>query len=138
MTLFLVALLLTLLVHRMRRPLGLAILIVGACMLSGCAGGIPELSGKPDLAGPALNQVTVHQESFTEDQLTCTAEPAPPAKPRTPASVGRYIVDLRAAGADCRGALGAVHDRVLPSAAPPADAPAPTPDPTPTDPEPTS
>lgn len=101
--------------YRMRCLFGLILLVAGACLLAGCAGG-------PDLAGPQLNQVVIHQESFTQDQLTCADEPATPPQPRTPASVGRYIVDLRAAGADCRGALGAVRDRIKPPAGPPAPA----------------
>ncbi len=41
--------------------------------------------------------------------LTCKAEPAVPAS-LTDATVAAFIVDLRGAGADCRGKLKAVRD----------------------------
>jgi len=103
---FLVVLLLLWLAYRARRLIAVAVLFLVFCVLGGCA-------DHPDLYASALPaRVELQAQAFTPEQLTCAAEPAAPAKPRTAAAVGRYIVDLRAAGADCRGALGAVRDRV--------------------------
>lgn len=102
---FFVVLLLLWLAYRARRMIAVAVLFLVFCVLGGCA-------GHPDLSDAPLQQVVIHQEAFTEAELTCAPEPAAPPRPRTPAAVGRYIGDLRAAGADCRGALGAVRDRV--------------------------
>lgn len=102
----LVVFLLLWLAYRARRLIAVAVLFLVFCVLGGCA-------DHPDLyASAPPSRVELQAQAFMPDQLTCAAEPAAPPKPRTPAAVGRYITDLQAAGADCRGALGAVRDRV--------------------------
>lgn len=42
--------------------------------------------------------------------LTCAAAPEPPADGMSPADVADFILDLAAAGADCRAQLAQVSD----------------------------
>lgn len=92
-----VAFLLILLAYRLRR--WILVLIILA-LVAGCSHAPVEAP-----------RVELKARTYTDEQLTCLPDPPIPGRPRTAAVVGRYIADLHEAGADCRGALGAVRDR---------------------------
>lgn len=68
--------------------------------------------GSPDKG--ALPELRIVQPSVPAALLTCADEPADPsAKPNlTQRDVARYLVELRAAGEDCRAKLGSVRGLV--------------------------
>lgn len=45
-----------------------------------------------------------------EERLTCASEPGVPPEPITDEKNGKYLRDLQASGADCRGALQWLKD----------------------------
>lgn len=61
------------------------------------------------LSGCGNNRPRVEIATPPAHYLTCKAEPAVPAS-LTDATVAAFIVDLRGAGADCRGKLKAVRE----------------------------
>ncbi|SEQ87905.1 hypothetical protein SAMN05216548_108180 [Faunimonas pinastri] len=63
-------------------------------------------------ADPPIRVVYQRQE-LPSTLLSCKAEPAVPAKPRTQKAVARYVVALADAGADCRGKVAAVRQAVV-------------------------
>lgn len=75
-------------------PPPVACLLLCAPLLTGC-GSNPTVVEAPRLAVPA-------------SLLSCTDQPAPPAPGTDDAALAHWILDLAAAGDDCRGKLGAV------------------------------
>ncbi|MCJ2074427.1 hypothetical protein MKK68_01960 [Methylobacterium sp. E-016] len=93
----LVTFLLILLAYRLRKWILVLLILV---LVAGC-----------EHAPVVPPRVTLDARTYTTEQLTCLPDPPIPGRPRTAAAVGRYIADLHEAGANCRGALGAIHDR---------------------------
>jgi hypothetical protein len=90
------------------------LLLCFALPLAACA-------SKPE---PPVPQVVVRKELVRQpipgDLLTCAPQPAPPDT-GTQRDVGQFIIDLAAAGADCRSKVEAVAQIVKPSMAGNAD-----------------
>lgn len=74
-------------------PTALALLILYATLLTGCASSAPQ---------PVV--VALHPPS-----TICAADPVPPARDAPAADFGAYVVALWQAGDDCRRKLRAVN-----------------------------
>lgn len=57
-----------------------------------------------------LTEVQIHRETIPDVLLTCADSPSIPPKPRDQEAVGRYIVALHEAHADCMSKLEAVRE----------------------------
>jgi len=66
-----------------------------ALLLTGCAGNPPNVVEAPRLTVPV-------------SLLSCAEQPDPPAAGADDTALARWILDLAAAGDDCRGKLAAV------------------------------
>jgi len=73
---------------------------------------------------PPVPPVVVRKELVPQpipgDLLTCAPQPEKPGESATQRDVGQFIIDLAAAGADCRGKVAAVRE-IVRSAPAPAD-----------------
>ncbi len=69
-----------------------------AAWLTGCA---PQ---------PPITQIEYVTQAIPTSMLQCLPEPVVPPEPVTDRDIARWIVALRDAGDDCRGALQAVRD----------------------------
>lgn len=70
-------------------------------LLTGCGSNLPELAEAPRLVVPA-------------SLLSCAPQPEAPATGTDDATLARWILDLAAAGDDCRTRLDAVAKVVTP------------------------
>lgn len=62
---------------------------------------------------PLPPAVQVERLTVPTSLLTCAVAPPPPGDPVTDADLARWILDLSAAGDDCRGRLARVRDMVV-------------------------
>ena len=100
----------------MPRPLKTALLLLCfALPLAACA----------DRTQPPVPPVVVRKELVPQpipgDLLACAPQPAAPGSSATQRDVGQFILDLAAAGADCRWKVGAVGEIVKATTAAKAD-----------------
>ena len=104
-----------------RLPMMLLSLPCCAALLTGCE----------TVQHLGLTEVRVERPKVDPTLLACPDEPAPPAA-GTQRDVAAFIVDLREAGATCRGNLAAVRQVLAPPiSGPPVSAGRPTPPQTP-------
>jgi len=83
--------------------------LLALLMLAACGDEQPILKLVP-AAGPVI----------PDSLLTCPSSPEVPDDTASQSDVGRYLIDLYTAGADCRSNLGAVRKLLKPVAPPDA------------------
>ncbi len=108
---------------RRRRPAGACVAIRAGCAQGAAMKRLITIVAVLLIAGcgdqqPIVKLVPAAGPQIPDSLLTCPASPDVPGDDATQADVGKYMLDLYAAGADCRSNLGAVKAILKPTKTP--------------------